>query len=458
MNLYHLVDKSSPSVKGPSDTSDARRGQEEDPLTLRTKIIAIMAVPFVVLVAATSALVSSRDRADDALEAERQAVALRSAFERILVDLTDAETGTHGYVLTGDEAFLEPYREGSTQLREDLTDLRALSATTPVGPSEVASLQALVNTRLSILQSTQLLAPLNDLTNHTQLTQLMTDGRETMDRIRELVATEEAEADELLAARQASLDASRRVSFMIGIVGMPLGLSASLLMVLLFMQRLVARIRRTQSLARLLEEGMPPGEASTSDDELGRLDQVLVRSGTRVVELQDELRRMGTADSLTRLMNRRGFLPTAEHHLELAKRTYMPTALMFLDLDGLKHVNDTLGHAAGDGMITEAAYVMRQTFRASDVIARMGGDEFCVLFATESEATADAAAARLQEAVLQANAQDGRPFELSFSTGVAMFDPEQPCSLDQLMATADERMYVNKRAKASARSHASRVV
>jgi diguanylate cyclase (GGDEF)-like protein len=157
-------------------------------------------------------------------------------------------------------------------------------------------------------------------------------------------------------------------------------------------------------------------------------------------------------------MNRRGFLPTAEHHLEMAKRTHMPTGLMFLDLDGLKHVNDTLGHAAGDAMITEAAYVMRQTFRASDLIARMGGDEFCVLFATESEATADVAMTRLQEAVQLANAQEGRPFELSLSTGVAMFDPEQPCSLDQLMATADERMYVNKRAKASARANVAPVV
>ena len=427
-------------------------------MTLRTKIIAIMAVPFVVLVSATFALVASRDRATDALDAGRQAVALRSTFERILVDLTDAETGTLGYVLTGDEAFLEPYLEGSKRLRADIADLRALSANTPVTTSEVASLQAMANSRLSILQSTQLLAPVNDLTNHTQLSQLMTAGRETMEGIRELVDKEEAEAERLLAVRQGSLDASRQVSFLIGIVGMPLGLFASLLMVLLFTQRLVTRIRKTQDLARMLEEGMPLGEASTSEDELGRLDQVLVRSGTRVVELQDELRRMGTADSLTRLMNRRGFLPTAEHHLEMAKRTHMPTALMFLDLDGLKHVNDTLGHAAGDGMITEAAYLMRETFRASDLIARMGGDEFCVLFATESEATADAAVTRLQAAVQLANEQEGRPFELSFSTGVAMFDPEQPCSLDQLMATADERMYVNKRAKTGARANTAPVV
>src|SRR5206468_779065 len=167
------------------------------------------------------------------------------------------------------------------------------------------------------------------------------------------------------------------------------------------------------------------------------------------VELQGELRHMATADPLTRLINRRGFLPTAEHQLDVAKRSHQPLALVFLDLDGLKKVNDSLGHSAGDGMITEAAFVMRDTFRASDLIARMGGDEFCILFATESEEAA-AAVARLNTAVEVTNRQEGRPFALAFSTGVAMFDPERPQTLDQLMAVADQRMYCAKRAKATA--------
>ncbi len=432
-------------------------GNEEDPLTLRTKIIAIMAVPFVVLVAATFALVTSRDRATEAIEAERQAVALRSAFDRVLVDLTGAETGTRGYILTGDEAFLEAYYDGSTRLIEDVADLRALTETTSVDLTDVISLQSMTNTRLSIMRRTQLLAPISELTDYTRLNRLLTEGRLATERIRELVDREGSQAVRLLAERKDRLDASQRVSFLVGMVGIPLGLLASMLVVLLFIHRLVTRIRRTEDMARMLEEGMPLGQPSRSDDELGRLDQVLVRSGSRVIELQEELRRMGTTDALTRLTNRRGFLPTAEHHLEMAKRTHMPAALLFLDLDGLKHVNDTLGHSAGDGMIAEAAYVMRQTFRASDLIARVGGDEFCVLFATETEASAEASVARLHEAVQLANAQEGRPFVLSFSTGVALFDPEQPCSLDQLMATADERMYINKRAKANARANTAPV-
>jgi diguanylate cyclase (GGDEF)-like protein len=197
---------------------------------------------------------------------------------------------------------------------------------------------------------------------------------------------------------------------------------------------------------------MPLGEPSTSNDELGRLERVLVRSGTRVVELQGELRRMGTSDALTRVLNRRGFIPSAEHQLAVAKRTHQPMALVFLDLDGLKRVNDAQGHAAGDGMITEAAYVLGQTFRASDLIGRLGGDEFCVLFATESEDMTNVALARLEELVEKTNDQPGRPCSMSFSAGLAMFDPEQPSTLDELMAIADGRMYEAKRAKAGARS------
>lgn len=417
-------------------------------MSLRSKILAIMAVPVAVLIAATFALLASRQETTDALVAERREAALRDAFGQVLVDMTDAESATRGYVLTGEISFLEPYVRGQTDLPGDMQTLSTLTKETPTESRVVAELQVLANKRLSILQTTQLMAPINEFTNHTQLVELMKSGKAVMDQIRSLVDREETEGAAALTERQRHLDASRHLSFLIGIVGTPLSFLASLLLVTLFTQRLVNRIRRTEEIARMLDEGMPLGEPSASDDELGRLERVLVSSGTRVVELQDELRRMSTADALTRLMNRRGFLPTAEHQLEVAKRKREPMALMFLDLDGLKNVNDTIGHAAGDGMITEAAYVMRQTFRASDLIARMGGDEFCVLFAADSEAAATGAALRLQEAVDAANAQEGRPFELAMSAGIAMFDPEQPITLDELIAAADEKMYECKREKA----------
>ncbi len=402
-----------------------------------------MVIPVTVLVVATFALLAAGRDATAALNAERRAAALRTAYELVLVDMTDAESATRGYVLTGEISFLEPYALSRERLPAHMRTLDELSS----DPDVVTELRILASKRLSILQTMQILAPINDVTNHSQLIGLMTTGKGVMDEIRDLLARQEAATASALVDRQRTLDASHRRSFMIGIVGMPLGVLASLILIALFTEGLVTRIRRTEAIARRLDDGLPLGKPSGSDDELGQLERVLVRSGTRVAELQGELRRMGTSDALTRLMNRRGFLPTAEHQLAVAKRAHQTMALMFLDLDGLKRVNDTLGHAAGDAMLTEGAFVMRETFRAADLIARMGGDEFCVLYATDSYETASIALTRLQTAIDEVNAQEGRAYDLSFSAGVAMFDPDEALTLDRLIVIADERMYACKRAK-----------
>jgi diguanylate cyclase (GGDEF)-like protein len=416
-------------------------------VSLRSKMLAIMALPVAVLVIATFALLRARQQNTEALVAERNATSIDDSLDRVLGDLTSAETGTRGYLLTGETSFLEPYTEGTQALTRDMRTLTSLMGNDRLATAAVATLRELSNQRLSLLQSTQLMAPVTDLTNHGQLIAELSRGKVVMDRIRSLVGRQKAAAADLLTKKQNDLDAKRHVFFLVGFVGLPLGVLAALLVVTLFVQRLAGRIVRTEEIARMLEEGMPLREPSTSDDELGRLERVLVESGTRLKELQGELRRMGTSDALTRLMNRRGFLPTAEHQLRAAERAHQPFALMFLDLDGLKKVNDTLGHSVGDTMITEGAFVLREMFRASDLIARVGGDEFCVLFPADSYHAAKVALTRLKNAVDETNAQEGRPFNLSFSAGVATFDPENPCTLDQLMARADARMYVRKHAK-----------
>ncbi|MEO8425428.1 MAG: diguanylate cyclase [Actinomycetota bacterium] len=416
-------------------------------MSLRTKILAVMAVPFVVLVAATLALVISRQRTSQSLAAERYGAALNVGYERVVADMNEAEAGMRGYLLTGQARFLEPYARASLALPDDIRTLVELTKDNPRESDQVAKLENLLSQRSISLVALRPFAPITDLADPTAVVDVLVDGKVILDQVREISAEERAQSLRDSTDRRRSLDAVRNVAFAIGIVGMPLGVLASLLVVLLFVQRLAGRIVRTEEIARMMEEGMPLREPSTSDDELGRLERVLVQSGTRVGELQAELRRMGTTDALTRLTNRRGFLPTAEHQLRIAKRTQKPIALMFLDLDGLKHVNDTLGHSAGDSMITEGAFVLRETFRSSDLIARMGGDEFCVLFAAETYDMAKVALARLKNAVDHANAQEGRPFVLSFSAGVAMFDPEDPRTLDELIVLADEQMYVRKRAK-----------
>ena len=120
--------------------------------------------------------------------------------------------------------------------------------------------------------------------------------------------------------------------------------------------------------------------------------------------------------------------------------------LVFADLDDLKIINDAFGHQAGDQALRDAARVFRETFRETDIIARVGGDEFAVFPVGAVEAgTMDIIHGRLQKQLYLHNTQAGRRYKLSFSLGMAYFDPERPCSLDELLLRSDKLMYDEKR-------------
>jgi diguanylate cyclase (GGDEF)-like protein len=147
-------------------------------------------------------------------------------------------------------------------------------------------------------------------------------------------------------------------------------------------------------------------------------------------------------DDLTGLNNRRGFLTVAEHHLKLARRTGQPIVLIFVDLDRFKQINDTYGHAEGDRALRETAAVLKQSLRASDVVGRIGGDEFVGL--AVNAASDEAVRARLQFALDRIRDRPGRPYALTFSVGVLTCPPTGQESMEALLARADELMYVEK--------------
>lgn len=149
-------------------------------------------------------------------------------------------------------------------------------------------------------------------------------------------------------------------------------------------------------------------------------------------------------DELTGLYNRRAFFTLAEQQLKVARRSKIPLALLFGDIDRLKWINDNLGHPQGDLVLIDAASVLRHTFRDSDIIARIGGDEFVVL-AAQAGQNAEVLTARLEKQFRAHAAKRKSPCQLSMSVGVAHYDPESPCSLDELLVLADAKMYQQKR-------------
>lgn len=158
---------------------------------------------------------------------------------------------------------------------------------------------------------------------------------------------------------------------------------------------------------------------------------------------------LSLADELTGLYNRRGFMAFCKQHLNTIRRTNKGIVIVYADLDGLKGINDSFGHKEGDRALVKTAELLKETFRTSDVLGRLGGDEFTILAAVDPVGGKEKLMARLTEKFDHYNALRLCPYDLSISVGLAQLDPEASQSMEDLMAAADAAMYENKRSKKS---------
>ena len=172
-------------------------------------------------------------------------------------------------------------------------------------------------------------------------------------------------------------------------------------------------------------------------------DLDLLRDLACMVEDDLAARALAITDELTGLSNRRGFLGLAGKALSICERLNRPASLLFIDLDGFKPINDRFGHEEGDRALREMSEILLETFRDSDVIARFGGDEFCVLLAGTGGVKAPSE--RLQRALAERNAEPGQRYSLECSVGVVEFDPERHASIEDVLREADQGMYERKR-------------
>jgi len=167
--------------------------------------------------------------------------------------------------------------------------------------------------------------------------------------------------------------------------------------------------------------------------------------------IEEELRAASIIDELTGLHNRRGFMALAQQQLKIASRIKRPLLFFFIDLDGMKWINDNCGHAEGDAALARTAAVLKASFRESDIISRMGGDEFAVL-AFESDrdsGSAELLNSRIQCNVDAENLRGPSQYTLSLSIGTARFEPGSGATVEDLLAKADSLMYDEKQRKKS---------
>jgi diguanylate cyclase (GGDEF)-like protein/PAS domain S-box-containing protein len=471
--------------------------------------------------------------------AVRNAISAQQVANETLSLLKDVEIGGRGFVITGNERFLEPFEHARLKLPGTLTALNRLSESDPELVPAVRRVEALAaeklahNTRMIELRRSQKLAL-------PEANSMIEQGKLIMDAIR-------AEMDKLLVRtdsrlhdrEHATATASRKVE-----LALEAGLLGAVLLVLVGLSLARKDLRSTRRIneqlardvearefaeKRLLESeqryrvlaaasfegvvisrddvvvdsnanfadwvgyapeellGMPDLQFFVEEDrvrvrelapEATHESSLLRRDGTRIpVEIRNRivmsggrslriatirdvtekkrreaeleskselLHALSIHDELTGLYNRRGFMQLASEAMNRAADT-RSSALYFADLNGMKVINDQLGHDAGDHAIRTAAQILRRVFDSAALIARLGGDEFAIFVQGSAATDVRATVGRLEEHVQAANAASTQRYRLSISMGAATSPPH--ADLPSLMQAADSTMYEAKRAR-----------
>ena len=182
-------------------------------------------------------------------------------------------------------------------------------------------------------------------------------------------------------------------------------------------------------------------EPRNLDDE----DLAMFRDLAEMAESELSAIHLATVDELTRISNRRGFVTMAQNSTNLCARHGLPVSLVYFDLDSFKTINDRFGHDEGDQALVAFADLMRKTFRESDIVARIGGDEFVALLTDAGEKRAAEVVKRFRGKVDAFNAQADRGYEIKFTDGVITVRPDNRSTIGDLLREADVAMYDKKR-------------
>jgi len=341
------------------------------------------------------------------LAAEEQADRLRDAERALLaveLSLHGAESGQRGYLLTGREDYLGPYERALDDIGRQMEEARTLLAEKPEALALFWNVDALVRRKLAELYHALELRREEGFDAALRVVNTdigMAEMREIRARTHEIQKLLQAQVSAELARSAQRSSNTLLGALMSGIVFAGLALAAYLV--------IVWDLRERRQLAARVQE-------------------------------------QANHDPLTQLPNRRFFEQWLGYSLAQARRDGAPLALLFLDLDGFKAVNDRHGHKAGDELLVEIARRLRQTVRESDMLARLGGDEFALLAPNAKDGRE---LAHVAQRLLQVLDDPGQPAlsdqPIGASIGVALF-PEDATDVQGLFAAADAAMYAAKRA------------
>ena len=176
-------------------------------------------------------------------------------------------------------------------------------------------------------------------------------------------------------------------------------------------------------------------------------DLRLILEITKGKQLEKELKKLAHYDTLTGSCNRGYGLALLDRQLKLAKRNKFSLLLAYTDIDNFKDINDTFGHKEGDMVLKETVKLFKSTLREVDIICRIGGDEFLLIFPDNSLNNVPLIRKRLSKNLEKLNQKLAKPYKVDFSIGLSYYNPFNPLSIEELIRIADENMYKEKKKK-----------
>jgi diguanylate cyclase (GGDEF)-like protein len=418
----------------------SRLGVTERVIVAGAMVLALVGV----LVGALLSEVTSQRQVTVRLERSGHILGIAHVAERQVVDL---ETGLRGFEATHRRLFLAPYRAAAAALPHQLDHLDDLVADNSSEAMQSARLRDAINAYITGYTD-PLVDRLTPLPERALVASMM-HGKRLVDALR-LRFNQLDHAQYVIEARldresRATGERLQRLGIIaaivicLSVIGFALWVAWTIVMPLRRGSRALARLAAGEHALRLRESGAR---------EVRLLARAFNDAATQLAERERQLHYLADHDALTGLFNRARFRLELERLLGEARRYHRRGALLMIDLDGFKQINDRFGHATGDELVSRVAAVLRDTLRETDLVARLGGDEFAVVLLENDSEQASAVARTLGEAVRAQGmvVHDGESARVTTSIGITTYDGACGLTGEELTVEADIAMYDAKAA------------
>ena len=412
-------------------------------MTIKSKVTFFLSILFAVVIGNSFFTYKLEQYAQDKTTNINHTNEVIINMKEYLMSIKDAETGQRGYLLTQNPKYLEPYHNGIANAKDISNTLMKLT----LNVESKALLEEIK--KLEILKYKELQETIN-LANDNKLQEALIivnddSGKRIMDNIRKKSGKFlDKEMDLLNDSKMEFTILRTRIITLIS-VSVTFFIMMSLFTILFLNRTLFEPMKLLLNSTHKVENGEQIDiQDITTQDEMGYLLSSFYKMNEKVIQRESCLTHIAHHDELTNLKNRVNLYSCMDTAILNAKATDKKIAVLFLDLDKFKQINDTLGHEAGDLLLVEASKIFSANIRSSDSVFRLGGDEFLILLEDITDISqVDRIITQIFDAIKTPIHYKDDEMQISVSIGVAIF-PEDGSSPDELVKASDIAMYAAK--------------